>query len=103
MTREKIQQHIVFLRKVMSNVSGMSGASIHGKNQGIRDAASRKLEDSTREVERYLGNNQDLFDFIVEVEGCGADFLDYPTSAHIERETSYYIDSLEEALENAPE
>jgi len=39
-------------------------------------------------VESYLGSNQDLFDFIFEVEGCGADFLDYPASAHIEREIS---------------
>jgi|GEM_PF-1038440 len=104
MNRDRIQQHLRFLREdILDNVSGQYYTYMNGKNKVIRTSAERKLDNGCNYANRYLERNPDLFDFMVAHHGCEPAFLEYPQWNHIEKDSAEYIRALEELLANTPE
>ncbi len=103
MTREKIEDHLIFFDSILKGVSGMKNYYLDGKNEKIRNQAERNLDSAVRHANSYLQRNPDLFDFMVEIESCDPEYLEYPMWDHIERDTIRYMQALRNKLRGTPE
>jgi len=101
MEKKEIQKHIDFLKsKILSETSGQTRLFREGKNAKIRKSAEKNLDYAVQRANKYLDDNPDLFDFMVDYHGCAPENLEYPDYAHIEKDTRVYIDALSKMLEN---
>jgi len=103
MTREIIEDHLIFLDAILKEVSGMKNHYLNGTNERIRNQADRSLNNGVRQARLYLERNPELFDFMVELEGCDPEFLDYPRWDRIEGDTRRYMSALRNKLREVPE
>src|SRR5690554_3957619 len=94
MEKERIEKHIEFLKSEYKKIVGQTRVSNKGKNAKIRKEADGNLSDACVRADHYLCNNKDLFDFMVETANCAPEYLEYPESQHIEKDTKYYLDWL---------
>ncbi|MGA6117413.1 hypothetical protein [Sphingobacterium anhuiense] len=99
MTRERIKQHIDFLRnKVLDRVSGQTLQERNASNQQNREAAGLILDITCKIAGIYFDKNQDLKDFIADYHLLDPTFVGNPQRGRIESDTRDYINALEEIL-----
>jgi len=100
MNREKAEKHINFLTDIIDQTSGQLYIYRKGKNAKIRAEADRKIESAVAYAERYLRDNNDLFNFMVSHVQCNPEHLEYPDFYHLEKDSRMFREALNELLQN---